>query len=47
MKKDEDASMGEGESKMDKLGLSKAKRKQIFKKQQKKGVQAQIAELKL
>jgi len=34
-------------SKMDKLGLSKVKRQQIFKKHKKKDVQAQIKELKL
>ena len=34
-------------SKMDKLGLSKVKRQQIFKKHKKKDIQAQIKELKI
>lgn len=36
----------EPKSKMEALGLSKAKRQQIFKKSKKRDVQAQIAELK-
>ena len=34
-------------SKMERLGLSKAKRQQIFKKHKKKDVQSQIAELRI
>jgi hypothetical protein len=45
---EEDEGMADdgGDSKIEKLGLSKAKRQQIFKKHKKKSVQAQILELK-